>query len=182
MRTYGLTEQPPGSGLGTTSPWDLIWVLFVLGIIVALIVFILRFFAKRNRGWGVNRSLRSLGGFPLGTNKSMQIVEWNSRIYVLGIGDDVTLLESITEPEIVASLLAEHDTVTANTGVTLPEWLRRWSRRNNENVGDDLSKEAINGKSFEQTLENRLRQLSERRQRVEQMLEENRSEDRTDKL
>jgi flagellar protein FliO/FliZ len=182
MRTYGLTEQPPGSGLGTTSPWDLIWVLFVLGIIVALIVFILRFFAKRNRGWGMNRSLRSLGGFPLGTNKSMQIVEWNSRIYVLGIGDDVTLLESITEPEIVASLLAEHDTVTANTGVTLPEWLRRWSRRNNENVGDDLSKEATNGKSFEQTLENRLRQLSERRQRVEQMLEENRSEDRTDKL
>jgi flagellar protein FliO/FliZ len=182
MRTYGLTEQPPGSGLGTTSPWDLIWVLFVLGIIVALIVFILRFFAKRNRGWGVNRSLRSLGGFPLGTNKSMQIVEWNSRIYVLGIGDDVTLLESITEPEIVASLLAEHDTVKAYTGVSLPELLRRWSRRNNENVGDDLSKEAINGKSFEQTLENRLRQLSERRQRVEQMLEENRSEDRTDKL
>jgi flagellar protein FliO/FliZ len=182
MRTYGLTEQPPGSGLGTTSPWDLIWVLFVLGIVVGLIVFILRFFAKRNRGWGMNRSLRSLGGFPLGTNKSMQIVEWNSRIYVLGIGDDVTLLESITEPEIVASLLAEHDTVTASTGVTLPEWLRRWSRRNNEDVGDDLSKEAINGKSFEQTLENRLRQLSERRQRVEQMLEENRSEDRTDKL
>jgi flagellar protein FliO/FliZ len=182
MRTYGLQEQFPGSGPGTTTTWDLIWVLFVLGIIVGLIVLILRFFAKRNRGWGMNRSLRSLGGFPLGTNKSMQIVEWNSRIYVLGIGDDVTLLESITEPEIVASLLAEHDTVTANTGVTLPEWLRRWSRRNNENVGDDLSKEAINGKSFEQTLENRLRQLSERRQRVEQMLEENRSEDRTDKL
>jgi flagellar protein FliO/FliZ len=182
MRTYGLKEQPPGSGLGTTSPWDLIWVLFVLGIIVGLIVLLLRFFAKRNRGWGMNRSLRSLGGFPLGTNKSMQIVEWNSRIYVLGIGDDVMLLESITEPEIVAALLAEHDTVTSNTGTTLPEWLRKLIKRNNKDVGDSLGVEPSNGTSFEQTLENRLRQLTERRQRVEEMLEENRYGDRTDKL
>jgi flagellar protein FliO/FliZ len=182
MRTYGLIEQPPGSGLGTSSTWDLIWVLFVLGIIVGLIVFILRFFAKRNRGWGMNRSLRSLGGFPLGTNKSMQIVEWNSRIYVLGIGDDVTLLESITEPAIVAALLAEHDTGAANTGVTLPDWLRKWSRRNKEEIRDDLLNETSNGSTFEQTLENRLRQLSERRQRVEQLLEDSRSGDRTDKL
>jgi flagellar protein FliO/FliZ len=166
---------------GSTT-WDLIWVLFVLGIIIGLIVLVLRFFAKRNRGWGMNRSLRSLGGFPLGTNKSMQIVEWNSRIYVLGIGDDVTLLESITEPEIVAALLAEHDTVTASTGTTLPEWFRKWSRRNDENIGEDSGHAAPKGTSFEQTLENRLRQLSERRQRVEQMLEESRSGDRTDKL
>jgi flagellar protein FliO/FliZ len=180
MRTYGLEEQFPQSG--STFTWDLIWVLFVLGIIIGLIVLVLRFFAKRTRGWGMNRSLRSLGGFPLGTNKSMQIVEWNSRIYVLGIGDDVTLLESITEPEMVAALLAEHDMNTANTGATLPEWFRKWSRRNDENIGEDSGHAAPNGTSFEQTLESRLRQLSERRQRVEQMLEESRSGDRTDKL
>ncbi|MEQ4483986.1 flagellar biosynthetic protein FliO [Cohnella silvisoli] len=177
MRTYGLVEQFQGS----TSAWDLIWVLFVLGIIVGLIVLVLRFFAKRNRGWGMNRSLRSLGGYPLGTNKSMQIVEWNSRIYVLGIGDNVTLLESITDPEIVADLLAEHDSATANTGATLPEWFRKWTGRNSEPSEDTVNNVANNGTSFEQTLENRLRQLSERRQRVEQLLEESRSGDRTDK-
>jgi flagellar protein FliO/FliZ len=178
MRTNRLVEQFQGS----TSTWDLIWVLFVLGIIVGLIVLVLRFFAKRNRGWGMNRSLRSLGGYPLGTNKSMQIVEWNSRIYVLGIGDNVTLLESITEPEIVAALLAEHDTATANTGVKLPEWFRNLTRRNDESAQDTSHSETNNGTSFEQTLENRLRQLSDRRQRVEQLLEESRSGDRTDKL
>ncbi|WP_239617017.1 flagellar biosynthetic protein FliO [Cohnella mopanensis] len=180
MRSYGLIEEVPMSG-SAGSAWDLIWVLFVLGLIIGLIIFILRFFAKRNRGWGMNRSLRSLGGFPLGTNKSMQIVEWNGRIYVLGVGDDVTLLESITEPEAVAAMLAEHDSMTANTGPVLPEWLRKWTQRNNPHNDDSSSKQSDNNASFEQTLENRLRQLSERRQRVEQLLEDSRSGDRTDK-
>ncbi|WP_373229581.1 flagellar biosynthetic protein FliO [Cohnella sp.] len=178
MRTYGLTQEMPGSA----SAWDLIWVLFVLGIIVGLIVLLLRFFAKRNRGWWMNRSLRSLGGYSLGTNKSMQIVEWNGRIYVLGIGENVTLLESITEPEMVAALLAEHDSNTVSAGPSMPEWLRKWTQRNHPHDEDLIFKEKNNQTSFEHTLENRLRQLSERRQRVEQMLEENRSEDRTDKL
>jgi flagellar protein FliO/FliZ len=177
MRTYGLAQDIPGSA----SAWDLIWVLFVLAIIVGLIVLLLRFFAKRNRGWWMNRSLRSLGGFPLGTNKSMQIVEWNGRIYVLGIGENITLLESITDSDMVALLLAEHDSHTVKTAPVIPEWLRKWTQRNNPQGEELAPKETNSQTSFEQTLENRLRQLSERRQRVEQMLDENRSEDRTDK-
>ncbi|BBI34427.1 flagellar biosynthetic protein FliO [Cohnella abietis] len=179
MRTYGLVDELPVSGFA--SAWDLIKILFVLGLIVVLIVVTLRFLAKRNRGWGMNNSLRSLGGFPLGSNKSMQIVEWNNRIYVLGIGNDVTLLESITDPDIVAALLAEHDTMAANSGVALPEWLRKWASRNNPPTDDVPSKDAGGKVSFEQTLENRLRQVSERRQRVEQLLEDSRSGDGTDK-
>ncbi len=177
MRSYGLVEDIPKAG----SAWDLIWVLFVLGIIVGLIVLVLRFIAKRNRGWGMNRSLRSLGGFSLGTNKSMQIVEWNDRIYVLGVGENVTLLESITDHEVVAALLAEHDSSTANTAPSIPEWLRKWTARNNPQAEEPSAKESSSPTSFEKTLENRLRQLSERRQQVEQLMEESRSEDWKDK-
>lgn len=177
MRTFGYAEEFPGSG---GSAWDLVWVLFVLGVIVALIVLLLRFFAKRNRGWWMNRSLRSLGGLPLGTNKSMQIVEWNGRIYVLGVGDNVALLESITDPELVDALLAEYDSAAANTAPSLPAWLRKWNGRNNPNSEENPS-ESSQSTSFEKTLETRLRQLSERRQRMEQLLDESRSEDRTDK-
>jgi flagellar protein FliO/FliZ len=177
MRTFGLAEDFSGAG----SAWDLIWVLFVLAIIVGLIIIVLRALAKRNRGWGMNRSLRSLGGFPLGTNKSMQIVEWNGRIYVVGIGDDVTLLESITDPEIVVSLLAEHDSNTASSGPILPNWLRKWTHRNNPQDEESTNKDTGNQSSFEHMLENRLRQLSERRKRMEQLLEDDRSGDRINK-
>ncbi|MFB9273599.1 flagellar biosynthetic protein FliO [Cohnella cellulosilytica] len=179
MRIYGLADElPDTSSLG--SVWDLIRVLVVLGLIIGLIVFVLRFLAKRNRGWGMNRSLRSLGGFPLGTNKSMQIVEWNGRIYVLGIGDDITLLESITDPEIVDALLAEHEAGMAHTGPALPEWLRKWTERGGSRSEDLSSRPVGSDSSFEKSLETRLRQLSERRQQAEQLLEDNRSEDRTD--
>lgn len=178
MRTFGYADEFPGAA---GSAWDLIWVLFVLGLIVALIVLLLRFFAKRNRGWWMNRSLRSLGGLPLGTNKSMQIVEWNGRIYVLGIGEDVTLLESITDPEWVAALLAEHDSAAANTTASLPAWLRKWNGRSKPQSEESMNSDNNHSTSFEKTLETRLRQLSERRQRMEQLLDESRSEDRTDK-
>ncbi|MFC5532466.1 flagellar biosynthetic protein FliO [Cohnella yongneupensis] len=176
MRENRLSEGFQSAG----SSWDLIWVLFVLGIIVGLIVLSLRFLAKRNRGWWMNRSLRSLGGLTLGTNKSMQIVEWNGRIYVLGIGDDVTLLDSITDTDTVASMLAEHDTSELAKGNPLPAWLRKFSGRNNAQGEQDHGPSANDSNSFEKSLESRLRQLTERRQRVEQLMEERRAEDRTD--
>ncbi|WP_123040052.1 flagellar biosynthetic protein FliO [Cohnella candidum] len=161
------------------SVWDLLWILFVLAVIVGLIILLLRFLAKRNRGWGTNRSLRSLGGFPLGTNKSMQIVEWNGRIYVLGVGEDVSLIEAITDPETVAALLAEHDTQAESSAAQLPDWLRKWSRKNQPQAGGNPAEGADFGQSFERTLENRLRQLAERRQRAEDLLEDKPYEDRS---
>jgi flagellar protein FliO/FliZ len=93
----------------------------------------------------------------------------------------VTLLESITDPDIVDSLLAEHEANIAVTGVGLPDWLRKWTQRNNPQSEDQQSKQTEPAGSFEKSLESRLRQLSERRQKVGQMLEDNRSEeDRTD--
>ncbi|XID95116.1 flagellar biosynthetic protein FliO [Paenibacillaceae bacterium WGS1546] len=178
MQTFRLAGDVPVPS--PVSFWDLLWVVFVLAVIVGLIVLSLRFLARRNRGWGMNRSLRSLGGFPLGTNKSMQIVEWNGRIYVLGVGDDVTLLDAITDPDVVDAYLAEHDAQAALAGPVVPEWLRKWTKRNQERDGEQAGKPAEFGESFEQTLESRLRQLTERRRKVGQMLEENRSEDRTD--
>lgn len=159
--------------------WQLLEVILVLALIVGLIIFLLRFIGKRNRGWWMNRSLRSLGGLSVGTNKSMQIVEWNGRIYVLGVGDNVTLLESITDADTVDALLAEHDAVNAAAQTPLPEWLRRFTNRGRAEQAQGVS-EDLRPSSFEQTLEKRMRELAERRQKVEQLLDQSRSGDRTD--
>ncbi|MBB6732862.1 flagellar biosynthetic protein FliO [Cohnella zeiphila] len=173
-------EQPfPDSGW---SAWDMIRILLVLGLVVALILFVLRFIGKRNRGWWMNRSLRSLGGLAVGANKSMQIVEWNGRIYVLGVGENVTLLEAITDPEQVAALLAEHDSANAVPDNSVGAWLQRLKQRGQPSASNDGGSGESEGPSmsFEQTLENRLRQMSERREKVGQLLDRSRSEDRTD--
>jgi flagellar protein FliO/FliZ len=180
MSSLLLVGDRPSGDLGW-NPWDLIQVLLVLGLVIALILFVLRFIGKRNRGWWMNRSLRSLGGLAVGTNKSMQIVEWNGRIYVLGVGENVTLLEAITDPEQVAALLAEHDTANAVPDHSLGAWLQRLKQRGQPPEAEDNgSGGASPSSSFEQTLENRLRQMSERREKVGQLLDRGRSEDRTD--
>ncbi|MFD2333203.1 flagellar biosynthetic protein FliO [Cohnella sp. GCM10020058] len=164
-----------------TSSWDMLWVLLVLLLMIGGIVMLLRFVGKRNRGWWINRSLRSLGGLTLGTNKSMQVVEWNNRIYVLGVGENVQLLESITDPEVVAALIAQYDNADASAKSPVPPWLKQWLNRRGGNSG--ISKAVDNGpdtSSFEQTLEKRLRQLSERKQQVDHLLSDSRPADRTE--
>lgn len=161
------------------SPWDMIWILFVLALIISLIVLLIKFVSKRSRGWGANQSLRSLGGYPLGTNKSVQIIEYSGRIYVLGVGENVTILDAITDQETVASLLARQESLAEASGPALPEWMRRWTRKNKGPAGQHTAQPDSRA-SFQQTLEQRLRELADRRQRAEQLLEENSSGDRSD--
>jgi len=180
MKGLPLTETgSPFAG----SPWEMIWILFVLAVIVCLIILLLRLLGKRNRGFGMNRALRSLGGFPLGPNKSMQIVEWNGRIYVLGIGENVTMLEAITEPDQVAALLAEYDSAQEAMGPAIPAWLRKLTQRGHSPAGRESSvPEREERPSFEEALEIRLRQLAERRRRAEQLMDEPSSDERSGNL
>jgi Flagellar biogenesis protein len=181
VRLPALNALAAGNDFDGASGMDMLRILLVLALIVGLIIFVLRFIGKRNRGWWMNRSLRSLGGVAVGTNKSLQIVEWNGRIYVLGVGENVNLLEVIADSDTVAALLAEHDAASANSEATIPAWLKRFGNRSNPggSPDEDLSS-ASGGKSFEQTLEARMRELSERRQKVDQLLNKDRSGDRTD--
>lgn len=159
----------------------MLWVLLVLLLMIGGIVALLRFVGRRNRGWWVNRSMRSLGGLTLGANKSMQIVEWNSRIYVLGVGENVQLLESITDPEVVAALIAQYDHADASAKSTVPPWLKQWLNRKGDNSGSSgVAERGTDSSSFEQTLEKRLRQLSERKQQVDRLLSDSRPADRTE--
>lgn len=179
MKGLPLTET---GSFDAGSPWDVLWILFVLAVIVGLIVVLLRFLAKRSRGFGMNRSLRSLGGYPLGPNKSMQIVEWNGRIYVLGVGENVSMLDAITDPDEVAALLAAYDMTQEEMPAGLPDWLRKFGQRNRPDAGsDEAAVDRGSLPSFEETLEQRLRKLAERRQRAEQLLEEPPSDERLGK-
>jgi len=161
------------------SVWDVIWVLFVLAVIIAMIILILKFLGKRSRGWGTSPLLRSLGGYPLGTNKSVQVIEFGGRIYVLGGGENITMLDAITDSETVAALLARHEALTETAGPPLAEWLQLRMRKARKPQMES-SANADGRSQFQQALEERLKELADRRQRAEQLLGEKSSEDRSD--
>ena len=163
--------------------WEVLWVIFVLVLVVAAIVWLLRLLARRGRGFWASRSMRHLGGMALGTNKSIQVVEWNGRIFVLGVGEDVTLIEAIRDPGEVAALLESLDEADASRPVRLPAWAERFLRRSAGQPSDPVRRMdgQVSGETFEQSLQRRLRELTERRARVEQLLQDHSKDDRMDR-
>ena len=50
-----------------------------------------------------------MGGAPLGSNRSVQVVRIGEKIYILGVGDSVQLLNVIEDEKEFSTLIAEHN-------------------------------------------------------------------------
>ncbi|MFD0959492.1 flagellar biosynthetic protein FliO [Paenibacillus chungangensis] len=168
----------PGDLLGS-----LVWVMVSLAIVIVLVVFAMKWLSRRNRIWGANRSLRSLGGISLGQSHSLQVVELSGRIYIVGVGEDVTLLDKLDDPdqvaEIVAAMEQQHD------GGWLPtDWgdkLRklRTGGRGNDSQGSDLDQDGRSeADSFQQMLQKKLMKQADRKQQLESMLQDKTRDER----
>ncbi|WP_281887615.1 flagellar biosynthetic protein FliO [Paenibacillus sp. YYML68] len=106
-------------------------VIFFLIIIIVIFYVIMKVLAQKNHFFA-GRSLRSLGGVPLGQNKSIQIVEIGNALYIVGVGDNIQLLEKIQDEEQVAML---RDMMTIGPSVSgasfesVGEWLNKLRRK-----------------------------------------------------
>ncbi|MFD2613015.1 flagellar biosynthetic protein FliO [Paenibacillus gansuensis] len=151
-------------------------VIFVLVLIVGLIVLLIRYLGQKNRGWMVNRSIKTLGGIPLGQHKSIQLVEIGSSIYVVGVGEDIRLLEKIQDPEEVEHILSSFRNPAGFNGnaaaSALSDWIGSWKRKKPQ---QDEELEA----SFQDVFYQKMQQLPSRKKMVEDMLQEEKNNDRS---
>lgn len=93
---------------------NLFKVIIVLAIIIVLIVVLIRFLGRRNQTFMSNRSIRTLGAIGLGPNKSMQVIELGSSLYLIGIGEDISILDKVTDPDEVALIIAAFEDQSSN--------------------------------------------------------------------
>lgn len=84
---------------------SLIQTFFALLLVLALIYLLLKLLNKRNKSFSQIKALENLGGIPIGQNKSIQLVRVGTKIYLLGVGDNVELLEEITDHQLKDELL-----------------------------------------------------------------------------
>lgn len=100
-----LQQDEPGFPGSDTNIWgNLISVIFALALIIALIVLLIKFLGKRNRMMTQGGAIRTLGAVGVGPNKSLQVVEIGDRIYLVGVGEDITLLDKITDADEVMAV------------------------------------------------------------------------------
>lgn len=159
---------------------SLIWVIISLAIVIVLIILVIKWLSQRNRTWGTNRSLRSLGGIALGQNNSLQVVEIAGRIYIVGVGENITLIDKIDNAEQANAVLAalERQQQSAWSKDLITELLGKLRNRN-EKAEPELSEEQWNStSSFQHLLQDKLSKQADRKQQLESLLHESKSNER----
>lgn len=146
-------------------------VLFFLILIIGFFLLIIKFLSKKKLSWMQGRAVKSLGGVPLGPNKSVQIVEIGRSIYVIGVGDNVNLIQRIDDPEEVAIITASltSDSTGSGQGMQkLGELIGGWTKRKQEPVREDEMTA-----SFQDVFQAKMKNMSGRKKMIEDLLSQN---------
>lgn len=115
--------------IGSPSVFPL-FIKFVLSfiLVIVLLIGLLRFLSKRNRHLQTNGLVLPLGGHALGNNKSLQVLLIGQTIYIVGVGENVTMIRSISQGEEYQHLLESYENqAEANTANWSPkDSLKGW--------------------------------------------------------
>jgi flagellar protein FliO/FliZ len=139
--------------------FDLIKMFFALVLVLALIYVLLKFLNKRNKLFTKVRALESLGGVSVGQNKSVQIVRLGDRFYLLGVGDNVELLQEITDENVKADLIRQDEAQQQGTGGILADLFQSKGKSTTSTMKSD-------GPDFKDLFSGELKKLKNNRNKL----------------
>ncbi len=79
--------------------------IFSFILVVGLLLVLLRFLSKRNHMLQSSGPVIHLGGKQLGNNRNLQVLLIGQTIYIIGVGETVTLIRTISQGEEYQHLL-----------------------------------------------------------------------------
>ncbi|AOZ94232.1 flagellar biosynthetic protein FliO [Paenibacillus crassostreae] len=175
MGSTMLAVEPPNDSVNYGL--NLMYVIIVLAVIVVLIIGLIRFLGTKNKSWFSNPMIRILGGVGLGPNKTLQVIEIGNVVYLVGVGEDISLIDKISDRDEVATILAAlQDDAVGNRNLLSPfiNKLVRKIRR----VETPLEVEVESDISFHEVFDSKIRRMSNRKDKMEELLREDNNTDR----
>ncbi|MFD1067561.1 flagellar biosynthetic protein FliO [Oceanobacillus locisalsi] len=148
---------------GASMGWQIVRLVIGLALVLGLVYIVLKFLGKKN---GFNQQpgiLRNVSGVSVGSNKSVQIIQAGNKYYLIGVGDNVELLEEINDSETLEQLL--NQPVEKKTDA-----LSFFSK------GKNAEADKSSGASFNQLLNKELKSIRKNRQDLIQKHKEDRNE------
>jgi len=121
--------------------------------------------ARRNQNLFGKRPVKVLSGVQLAAGKSLQIVEIGGTVYVLGVGEDVRLIDKITDKETARAIMEQYQ--IQDSGVmpsVINNWLTRLRNRGNH------EQDHLPGSSFQDLLRERLGHVEGQQQKIDELL------------
>ncbi|SFD80357.1 flagellar protein FliO/FliZ [Lentibacillus persicus] len=104
------TETDGSTGTGSLLI-NLIKMIFALLLVLGLIYILLKFLNKRSNRFQQGKGMENIGGISVGPNKSVQAVRIGSKVYLIGVGENVELLEEITDDATIEAILHKKHSV-----------------------------------------------------------------------
>lgn len=115
-------EKEESKKLNTTEDTSLVVIIFKLIfytlLILVMIYALIKFLALRQKKLQPNQAVKLMGGTPLGNNKSLQLVKVGEKVYLIGVGDQVTLIKEFSETDEINNI--ETDLENQSTLFTSP--------------------------------------------------------------
>lgn len=156
-------------GDGGNTLLNLLKVIFFLAVIVILIVLLIRFLGRRNQTLMSGRSIRTLGAMGLGPNKSIQVIELGGSLYLIGVGENISMLDKITDPAEVALIISAFEDQSSGEGNFLVPFIAKIkSKLRGEVQSQEI--ELNETSSFYETLQSKLALAPERKEKLEELL------------
>lgn len=134
--------------------------LLALAVVIAIIVFLLRFIGKKSQSYHSSRTLQNIGGVPLGANKSVQLIKVGSHVLVVGVGDSIQLLKEIRDESEVKQIIEQQ---TLQTDSEQIPFVSRFFGRSKDST---LPNEVTENKSFKNLLEKQLMDVKESQKKI----------------
>ncbi|WP_046175045.1 flagellar biosynthetic protein FliO [Domibacillus indicus] len=139
--------------------FDIVRMIAALAFVVALLYFLLRFINKKSRSYQETHIVRHLGGTPLGGSRSVQVVKIGNRVFVLGVGEDVSLLKEIEDPAERDDLISRYE----DQSDMLMQPAHIVSKLKNRFSKEPKAKESV---SFKHEFEQKMDELKKSRERA----------------
>ena len=135
-------------------------VLYTL-LIVVMIYGLIKFLAARQKNLQPNQAVKLMGGTPLGNNKSLQLVKVGVQMYLIGVGDEVTLIKEFSDASEISSIERDFQQQQPALSKNLVDFTKKKIRSYSKNTPpkgfDQLFKQSLNKqKAKQQALQNEL--------------------------
>jgi flagellar protein FliO/FliZ len=147
--------------------FDIVKMFFALLLVLALIYIMLKLLNKRNKMFNQIKHLENLGGISVGQNKSIQIIRIGGKFYLVGVGDNVEMLQEITDVEMKKELLEQGEEEPFQLNTLLPSFLRKRAEKKSTNQDSEDFKNLFSNE-LDKLKTNRARLLDRKNRREDE--------------
>ena len=155
--------EAPSEGVSVNA-WDYIKMVFALLFVIVLLYGLLRFVNNRNKSFQHNQLIQNLGGAGVGQGKSIQLMQVGNSLFLVGIGENITLLKEITDPDEIEKLTNIYES-KLESGKAVP-YISELFDRFRENVTSKSNRNSKDNPSFNETFQKRLQEIQKDRSEV----------------